>query len=459
MSQRRQDYQSEDKRAAMMMVMKDSDSAYSTSGSFKSKRLRRKPDQHFSSYISFGFGATVLLAIFVVLYLIMILYFVLVIFQYNGPQRIVNDQSPHLQIQQPFTDKMRNVFEKVRQKVSDNQLINQVQQEINHLRKIRQGNSTAPIVDEMLPKVDARVSSKMRGGFIVLGMHRSGTSMLSGLMVTGMGYFVGSPLIGGAFDNEKGFFELIPVVLQNDEFMNDQQIDWSYNVVRYDDKKGLELAKANLKDGSKKFKQGRKALQFLNNPQNVPWLQKDPRMCITLKTWLPLLNSDPAILWTYRHPMEVSHSLMSREKTFTLDHSLRLWIVYNTRALQNSNGLCRVYTSNEEILKNPMIEVQRISDELTRQCNVPKPPNVLTTEQVNKFVDTSLQHNVKSKFNTGPIIERHGTDCDVHELVTTTDKKDSKYQLELTLYRIAMKIYCDMKSGAAYKEDYTWPDL
>lgn len=443
------------------MVMKEADMGYgSNGGTFKSKRMRRKPDQHFTSYISFGFGMTIFLAIFTVLYVIMILYFLLVIFQHNVPQRNEHESASQQHIHQPFTEKMRFVFDRFRQKASENQFISQVQQEFDHLRKIRQLNSTVSgVADKVLHRANAPQTTKVRSGFIVLGMHRSGTSMLSGLMVTGMGYFVGGPLIGGAFDNEKGFFELVPVVLQNDEFMYAQQIDWSYNVVRYDYKKGLELANANLQNGSRKFKEGRKALKFLNNPQSIPWLQKDPRMCITLKTWLPLLNCEPAILWTYRHPMEVSHSLINREKSFTLDHALRLWVVYNMRALQNSKGLCRVYTSNEDILKNPMQEVQRISDELTRQCNVPKPPNELTIEQVNKFVDTSLQHNAKSKFNVGPIIQRYGTDCDVHELVTTTEKTSPQYDLELQWYRMAMKIYCDMKSGAAYENEYVWPEL
>jgi hypothetical protein len=35
-------------------------------------------------------------------------------------------------------------------------------------------------------------------GFMVLGMHRSGTSMLSGLLVKGFGYETGGPLIGAA---------------------------------------------------------------------------------------------------------------------------------------------------------------------------------------------------------------------------------------------------------------------
>ena len=56
--------------------------------------------------------------------------------------------------------------------------------------------------------IEGDTSMSQRDGFIVLGMHRSGTSMLSGLLVSGLGYNVGKPLIGAAFDNEKGFFEL-----------------------------------------------------------------------------------------------------------------------------------------------------------------------------------------------------------------------------------------------------------
>jgi hypothetical protein len=449
--------------------MKESNTPYGGSSSTLKSKRRRKPDQYFTSYMSFGFGMTVWLSILIVLYLIVLLYFSAVLrhssqdVQTSGEQNRwgeTTDRNKEVLSQQKqlLVEKMKPFFDKIRQNVASNQFIQQAQKEIELLRKARIVNSTDSTNDIMVSSRDAIKNSKTRNGFIVLGMHRSGTSVLSGLLVTGLGYNAGAPLIGEAFDNEKGFFELIPVVLQNDEFLYAQEIDWSYDVVRYNYMKGLALANANLNSGSPKFEEGRKALAFLNNPQSVPWLQKDPRMCITLKTWLPLLSAEPAVVWTYRHPMEVSHSLISREKSFTLDHALRLWIVYNMRALQNSLGLCRVYTSNEAIFKNPMQEVQRISDELTSKCNVPKPPTVLTIEQVNKFVDTTLQHNSKSKFNDGPIIATHGTDCDVHELVTTTKKTDPKYEIEVTFYRIAMKIYCDMKSGKAYEIAYDWPE-
>ena len=63
-------------------------------------------------------------------------------------------------------------------------------------------------------------------------------SMLSGLLVTACGYNVGGPLIGAAFDNERGFYERIDVVLQNDAFMGSQNIGWSTGVRDYDAEQG-----------------------------------------------------------------------------------------------------------------------------------------------------------------------------------------------------------------------------
>ena len=42
------------------------------------------------------------------------------------------------------------------------------------------------------------------------------------------------------FDNEKGFYERIDVVLQNDEFMTAQRVGWSSNVIAYDSDKALQ---------------------------------------------------------------------------------------------------------------------------------------------------------------------------------------------------------------------------
>ena len=114
--------------------------------------------------------------------------------------------------------------------------------------------------------------NKKRRGFMVLGMHRSGTSMLAGLLVKGLGYHVGPnhALIRPNFDNEKGFFERVDAVLQNDAFMRPQRIDYANNVISYDADKALKM----LKEKKIKFGYGTTALKFLNDKSNVPWMQK-----------------------------------------------------------------------------------------------------------------------------------------------------------------------------------------
>jgi hypothetical protein len=340
--------------------------------------------------------------------------------------------------------------------VTDESLLNSAKAEYEVLRARKRDMLKAsrhiPVVVEK-----GNSPSHERQGFVVLGMHRSGTSMLAGLLVKGCGYNVGGPLIGSAFDNEKGFFERIDVVLQNDLFMNKQGIGWSQGVKDYN----ADLALEHKKDGSVKFKEGERALAFLNNPSKAPWLQKDPRMCITLPTWLKLLNNEPAAVFTYRHPLEVAMSLKKREKNFELEHGLRLWMLYNLRAIQNTEKLCRVLSSNDAILQNPLEEVQRISNELSSKCGVPSPPHKITQEDVDEFVDPELQHNKKNIEATNKekkVIEEHDG-CKVYEYESNKKDGSPEKEREMSLYKKVMKMYCDFGSGKAYEPDYEWPEL
>jgi hypothetical protein len=68
-------------------------------------------------------------------------------------------------------------------------------------------------------------------GVVVLGMHRSGTSLLAGLLFRA-GLWVGErrDLIWGAdaADNSKGFYERTDIVLQNDALMKLQKVFLSF---------------------------------------------------------------------------------------------------------------------------------------------------------------------------------------------------------------------------------------
>ena len=424
------------------------------------RRPRKKGhDQSFASYLSFGFYSTACVGCFLVTY-VMVLAFISPLLKLGeNADPLESLHIPHapeniLEV----ASSLRAQLHYLRQGsgVTDESLLNAAKAEYEVLRARKREMLRASHRKPVL--VEKGISPQHeRKGFVVLGMHRSGTSMLSGLLVKGCGYNVGGPLIGSAFDNEKGFFERIDVVLQNDIFMGSQGIGWSAGVRDYN----ADLALKHKKEGKIKFKEGERALQFLNDPSKAPWLQKDPRMCITLPTWLKLLSNEPAVVFTYRHPLEVAMSLNKREKNFGLEHGLRLWIMYNMKAIQNSEKLCRVLSSNDAILQDPVKEVQRISDELSSKCGVPSPPHRITQEDVHEFVDPELQHNKKKREEADKekkVIEEHGG-CKVFEY--ESDEKDGspEKELEMTLYKKAMKMYCDFQSGEAYKPGYEWPAL
>ena len=180
--------------------------------------------------------------------------------------------------------------------------------------------SFLPFAKEIQQKHDKGLTP---AGVMVLGMHRSGTSMLTGLLVNSFGYHSGDPLIPATQHNGKGYFELLPVVLQNWKFLKSDPyiqdpFDFSYlqhynpsaayeasekyhesisemisSIQKSEEtknKKRLALKRMALfddhgKDSSKTVLE--LALDELDRSNGVPWIVKDPINCITLRSWLP----------------------------------------------------------------------------------------------------------------------------------------------------------------------------
>ena len=205
-----------------------------------------------------------------------------------------------------------------------------------------------------------------------------------------MGLRTGGPLIPAAEDNEKGFFERVDIVIQNDMLFARQGVNYALYTSRYSASDGLKVVMAN-RDTGKFFAEGRRGLAFLNNKNNYPWMLKDPRLCITLRTWLPLLNFIPAVLFIYRHPFDVSLSMNKRAtEHFRIERAMKLWYVYNKRAIQQSDDLCLVVGSHKKIMKSPHSEFARIYNDL-KGCGVDV-PRALTSKDIESFIDVRLQH-------------------------------------------------------------------
>jgi hypothetical protein len=155
-------------------------------------------------------------------------------------------------------------------------------------------------------------------GVLVLGMHRSGTSLLTGLL-SKTGLEVGPPefLLPPRAANQKGYFEPKCLFQQNRAILSKQKMNYATRIESYNALKGLtDIIHSLHTPGNTFFSEGKLFLDFLKSVEDTEdkvWLVKEPRMSVTFKTWLPLLPSVPAIVFTFRHPLSVAESMKRRD--------------------------------------------------------------------------------------------------------------------------------------------------
>jgi hypothetical protein len=142
---------------------------------------------------------------------------------------------------------------------------------------------------------------------IILGMHRSGTSMVSELLDQ-LGLFVGRELQD---DHESTFFLEL-----NDQIMSRVSAAWDYPKPMLDylacDEAVRMTAGALAADlSSRRIKTflGRATLQDYSEP----WGWKDPRTVFTLPIWLKLFPK-ARLVYIVRNAIDVAKSLMVRER-------------------------------------------------------------------------------------------------------------------------------------------------
>src|SRR4051812_38874112 len=90
---------------------------------------------------------------------------------------------------------------------------------------------------------------------------------------------------------------------------------------------------------------------------------KDPRTCLTLPYWRERLASDPVVVVSYRHPLEVAGSLHTRNE-FGPAHVLALWEAYNRALLAAAAGLPTVVVSYADLVAQPASTLHSVCDGL-----------------------------------------------------------------------------------------------
>ncbi len=187
---------------------------------------------------------------------------------------------------------------------------------------------------------------------IILGMHRSGTSMVAGVLAAA-GIYTGEKeeLLSDQQDNPHGFWERRDVVALNDAILSTNGGSW------FSPSKELPVVSAEFTSGTKAIME--------SMPLDRSCFIKDPRMILTWPLWKDVVD-DAVLLFVYREPLSVAASLQHRN-SFPQVLGLALWEYYNRLAMGIVQGQNALYISYESIKRNPenaLFTLQRQLEEL-----------------------------------------------------------------------------------------------
>ena len=163
-------------------------------------------------------------------------------------------------------------------------------------------------------------------GVVVLGMHRSGTSLLTGSLEAA-GLYLGN-VVNAAPHNLKGNKENEAIRDLNDALLTKQGAAWNAppsTQVPWD-RSDQACARALIQP-------------YLDHGRT--WGFKDPRTMWTAAGWMDVLPA-PRLIGVFRHPALVVRSLVARDGALAITRAeaTELWCAYNRELI----SLCRRYS-------------------------------------------------------------------------------------------------------------------
>jgi GT2 family glycosyltransferase len=175
---------------------------------------------------------------------------------------------------------------------------------------------------------------------LVLGMHRSGTSALSGVLHH-LGVALGGNMMPPTADNPRGYWEQADIVDIHTKAMAAYGLAW-------DDIR--PMPPALLRDAAvARDLRTVLAREFAGAPL---WGLKDPRLCRLVPLWLPLLaelGAAPHFILCVRHPADVATSLSVRDG-INENCAAILWLRHVLEAERGSRGRPRSIVHYEDLV-------------------------------------------------------------------------------------------------------------
>jgi len=197
-------------------------------------------------------------------------------------------------------------------------------------------------------------AAKASHAVLVLGMHRSGTSAVARVLAL-MGADTGPRedlLPAHPTDNPTGYWERADLNAIHDRFLESTGHGWN-RVAGFDphsvDAEACAAFAQQLRGVVKKL-----------DGTGTTWLAKDPRLCLLLAQWRPLLDK-PAYVVVVRDPREIAASMSSGPRgTFTSPFVIALWEKYLRTVLGELDGERALFVSYADLLAHPQPQCTRL---------------------------------------------------------------------------------------------------
>jgi hypothetical protein len=229
-------------------------------------------------------------------------------------------------------------------------------------------------------------------GVVILGMHRSGTSLVTRLVnLLGLAVCREDDLLVGLKSNPRGHWESMSLLAFNDRLLDELAATWFCPPSPSSD----ELSRMRDRHAA-----GALARLRACHPE-PPWVWKDPRTCLLLPFWSAVLAGRAAYVLVVRHPFEVSDSL-ARRNGCAPQLSLALWERYTRQAMLGASGRPTMVCTYDQVLADPRGWCERLVAFLGELGA----PELTVEEAVGAFAVDGLRHSHASwtELQAGPRI-------------------------------------------------------
>jgi hypothetical protein len=217
--------------------------------------------------------------------------------------------------------------------------------------------------------------------FCVLGMHRSGTSVLARILnLMGIAWGSVERHVPTRDDNPRGFWEHAELTALNDGLLSRMGGRWD-EPPSLPDRWETDPVVGDL---------GERAAAVIARDfgREARWGWKDPRNSLTLPFWRRLVPSLRYLICV-RNPWDVCLSLERREK-FTREKTDGLWLSYNRAALVHTSDCPRLLVFYEDLMDDHARQLPRIARFVGAAAQTQRPE---VRSAIQAFVNRELQHH------------------------------------------------------------------